>query len=177
MRKLKNIFLFVLVLALTCPVGAFAQASSRQASMVNMNYGANILRLSPITAMDIGVGFGLGYEKIFGRNQTIGIVIPVSLLLVNTGNNDFYSGAYNERRFDTYVYFTPGVKFYPFGQRKVTYGVGPNLMLAYGGNKQWQSVLDSNGQSSLSNVTTTRVRLGVLINNYVNFQVSSLLNV
>lgn len=135
-------------------------------------YGSNIVRLSPITAMDIGVGFGLSYERIFGAEQMIGVVLPVSMLLENRSS----ASSYNETLFNTYVYFTPGLKIYPFGQRRVTYAVGPNLMLAYGGGNEWQYRNDMYGGAYLDDVKMTRVRLGVMVNNYVNFQISKIFN-
>jgi hypothetical protein len=172
MSRIKTISAVVAAVLITSAV--YGQQSAVQGGKVNMNYGSNIVRIAPITAMDIGVGFGFGYEKLFGADQNIGVILPFNILLENRNNNDFYSGAYNEDRFNTYIYFTPGVKFYPFGQRKVTYAVGPNLMLGYGANKQWQTYSDVYGVVYLEDVTTTRVRLGLLINNYVNFQVSRL---
>jgi hypothetical protein len=132
-------------------------------------YGANILRIAPITAMDVGLGFGLGYEYIFGEKQMIGLVLPVSLLFENKNTVDI-STPYNNPKYNTYVYFTPGIKIYPFGQRKVTYAVGPNLMLGYGGGSEWQPRIDLYGAEYLDAVRTMHWRVGLLVNNYVNFQ-------
>jgi hypothetical protein len=144
----------------------------RSGERANVDYGANILRLSPITAMDIGVGFGLSYERILDRNQMIGLVLPVHLMLENDGD-DFFNGNYNSND-DThaYVYFTPGLKIYPFGQRRVTYAVGPSLMLGYGGGREWRYDGSTYGQR----VDVTKLRLGMLVNNYVNFQIGTSFN-
>lgn len=176
MGRLKAFFT-IAALVLCSPVVLFSQERNGGPVAVNMNYGSNIVRLAPITVMDVGVGFGLSYEKIFGANQTIGVILPFNVLLENSNSSDFYTGAYNQERFNSYIYFTPGIKFYPFGQRRVTYAVGPNLMIGYGANKQMQSYTNSYGGVYLEDVVTTRVRLGVLVNNYVNFQVSPLFNV
>lgn len=142
-----------------------------------IHYGSNILRLNPITAMDIGVGFGLSYEKILGSEQKVGLIFPVSMIIQNKENFDYLAGSYNNARYNTYVYFTPGVKIYPFGQRKVTYAVGPNLMFAYGGGNEYQYRTDAYGGAYLDNVKSTRVRLGLLANNYVNFQITRSFNI
>lgn len=139
------------------------------------SYGSNILRVAPITAMDVGVGFGISYERIFGDAQMIGLVLPVTMLLENK-NNGSDINSYNEARYNTYVYFTPGIKIYPFGQRKVNYAIGPNLLLGYGGGNEWQYRNDIYGGIYLDDVKTTKLRLGFLINNYVNFQVSKAFN-
>lgn len=143
------------------------------------DYGSNILRLSPITAMDIGVGFGLSYERIFGQEQMIGLVIPAALILQN--KEDGYNpinGTYNNNvRYNAYFYFTPGLKIYPFGQRRVTYAVGPSLMFMYGGGKEWISEYDVNtGGTTYRESEITRTRFGLLINNYVNFQITPAFN-
>src|SRR4051812_43740298 len=57
------------------------QMRSERMSAPSVDYGTNILRLSPITAMDIGVGFGISYEKIFGNDQMVGLILPVYLML------------------------------------------------------------------------------------------------
>lgn len=128
-------------------------------------YGANILRVTPITVMDIGAGFGLSYEHLFGREQMVGITLPVSLILEDRGNGYFSSGNNgNPSPTETYLYFTPGLKIYPFGQRKITYALGPSLMLGYGGGKEWRY-----GNATGKPVDVRRTRFAVIANNYVNF--------
>lgn len=175
MSSMKTIFA-VAILVLSTPVLVFSQERNDRTVPARARYGSNILRLAPITAMDIGVGFGLSYERLFGEDQNIGIVLPVTVLLENRQDEGIYTGAYNQQRYNAYVYFTPGLKFYPFGQRRVTYAIGPNVMVGYGANNQWQTTRDLYGNTRLEDVRTTSVRLGFLINNYVNFQVSNLFN-
>lgn len=131
----------------------------------------NILRLSPISALDVGVGFGLSYEKLFGKNQTIGVVIPVYLILENKNNsNNLYDSGNSP--FNTYLYFTPGIKFYPSGHRKVTYALGPSLMLGISNNITHQTTLDIYGQQTVQTVKYRRVRMGAIMNNYVTVNIS-----
>jgi hypothetical protein len=138
------------------------------ASRPSIDYNTNIIRLAPLTAMDLGVGFGLSYEKIFGEEKMIGVILPVSLLLDQ--NNDYSPWGNGDNRYNTYFYFHPGLKIYPFGQRRVTYAVGPNLMLGYGGGKHW--IFDPNTNTQYLS-DRTRLRVGMLVNNYVNFNISS----
>jgi hypothetical protein len=139
----------------------------------NIDYGTNIIRISPITAMDLGVGFGLSYEKIFGTDKMVGLVLPAYLLL-NDGNNEpFLSSNSNTYDTKTYFYFNPGVKIYPFGQRRVTYAVGPSLLLGYGGGSEWSSYYDPLSGNTISESTdVSKLRMGMLVNNYVNFQIT-----
>src|SRR5688572_12981409 len=95
MSRLKTVFTITALALLLAPVLVNGKGRDERPERVQMNYGSNIVRLAPITAMDIGVGFRLSYEKIFGKDQLIGLVLPVTLLLENRNNNDFYSGAYN----------------------------------------------------------------------------------
>ncbi len=138
-------------------------------------YGTNMLRLTPLTATDIGVGFGLSYEKIIADGM-FGIVFPVNLIFEN--KEDYKSMIYpgnDETRFNMYAYFMPGLKVYPLGQRKITYSIGPSLLLAYGGGNEWQYHTD-NLVSYVEEVKTTRLRLGMLVNNYLGFQFTPMLN-
>lgn len=135
------------------------------------DYGNHIVRLAPLTAMDVGVGFGAGYEYLLGKEQRLGIVLPVSVLFEDKGVKNG-GPQYEDSRYYAYVYFTPGLKLYPFGQRKVTYALGPNLMIGHGGGSEWQSRTDAYGIIHLDAVQTKRWRLGLLMTNYVNFQFS-----
>jgi hypothetical protein len=148
------------------------QMRAERMSAPSGGYGTNILRLSPITAMDIGVGFGLSYEKIFGKDQMIGLILPVYLMLESQNDYDPFfggSGGYNNGN-NAYVYFNPGLKIYPFGQRRVTYAVGPSLMFGYGGGTEW--IYSGNG-NVYEQSDITKLRMGMLVNNYVNFQITS----
>lgn len=135
-------------------------------------YGSNILRLAPVTAMDIGAGFGVSYERLFGRQQMIGIVFPVSLILEDRGNGYFSPGSNgNPSPTEAYLYFTPGLKIYPFGQRRFTYALGPSLMLGYGGGKEWRYANVTGAP-----VEVRRTRIGIMANNYVSFNITKSFN-
>ena len=70
---------------------------------------------------------------------------------------------------------SPGVKIYPFGQRKVTYAVGPNVMLGF--NKDRDSQYVPTGTTGYySSIERNSFRLGLIINNYLNFQITSKIN-
>lgn len=172
---MRNKFVITVLIAIIEVLPVRAQNNGNTAVPDAPEYGANILRLAPITAMDVGVGFAVSYERLFGAEQRFGVILPVSLLLENK-NSPNINTTYSPSRYNTYVYFTPGVKLYPFGQRKVTYAIGTNLMIGYGGGSEWQSRTDAYGIIHLDAVQTTRWRLGVLLNNYVNFQFSKKFN-
>lgn len=135
------------------------------------DYGTNIFRIAPLTALDIGVGFGLSYEKLLGKDKMVGVIIPLSLILENN-DNYYYNDPGSSNNYNTYYYFTPGVKIYPFGQRRVTYAIGPSLMLGFGKGEGIISDWDTFGNTVNTSYTKKVFRLGMLINNYVNFQIT-----
>jgi len=134
-------------------------------------YGKNIFTLSPFKAIDSGPGLGVSYERLVGENQYLGIILPLSLIFKESYNYNSSGGS--ENNYLTNFYISPGVKIYPFGQRKVTYAVGPNLMLGF--LKDRNSIYMSSGYVQYQDVD--RFRLGVIINNYLNFQITPLINV
>ncbi|MFT4061259.1 MAG: hypothetical protein QM642_02765 [Edaphocola sp.] len=132
--------------------------------------GNNMLRLTAFTAMDIGIGMGASYERIIDQRGTVGLVLPVYLLWEEkdnaydpiTGNIQYGTGS-------AYFYASPGIKVYPFGQRRVTYAVGPSLMVGAGSNNEWR-YNQSTGVEE--NMNVSKFRFGLIVNNYVNFQIT-----
>ncbi len=152
------------------------EAKKRNHNQERLSYGTNIISLTPFTALDIGIGVGASYEKILGADQMVGIIIPVNVVFEPHENYYYGGGSYygNSTNYNNaYFYFTPGIKVYPFGQRKVTYSVGPNLMIGAGSGKELR--YDNTGQNSYE-VTVDKFRLGMLINNYLNIQFSKSFN-
>jgi len=141
-----------------------------------LQYGRNMLRFLPVTATDIGVGLGFSYERILDREQRLGLTIPLSLVLENM---EYYYGhpTFESNQYHTYLYFAPGLKIYPFGQRRVTYAVGPSLMFIYGGGKGAEYGWDMHGREIVAKYSKTVFRFGVLVNNYVNFQITNRFNI
>lgn len=149
------------------------QNENQNTELRHPDWGDNIIRINPITALDIGVGPGISYERIFSADKKMSFILPISLLLQSD-----YDGYYNNANYFTYFYFTPGLKFYPFGQRRVTYAIGPNLMLGYGGGEGYRYYYDPNGGggSYQRKIQQTVFRFGFLVNNYVNFQITNNFN-
>lgn len=145
---------------------AQAQADKRP------EYGTNILRLSPITVNDMGVGFSLSYEKILGKEQKVGIIFPFAILLEDV---NYYDPLVDNSgvMYNAYFSFQPGLKIYPFGQRKVTYAVGPSLCFTHGGGERWENTWDPDFSKK---VEVRKTRIGMLVNNYVNFQITNNFN-
>ena len=134
-------------------------------------YKNNILRLAPISAMDLGVGFGMSYERLLGKNKKIGIILPAHIILENKSNSDNLYDT-EERSFNTYLYLTPGIKFYPSGHNKVTYAIGPSLMLGISNNRTEQTTGNNYLSQTVQTVKYRRIRMGVIMNNYVTINIS-----
>ncbi len=147
------------------------EVKESEGRVASLDGGANIVRIAPLTAMDIGYGFGLGYERLFGKNKNIGLILPFSLLLENR------SGGPDGRQNNTYFYFTPGVKIYPFGQRRITYAVGPSLMFGYGENPDRYGYFYQNGTTGQDDILLRKFRMGFMVNNYISFQITKALNI
>lgn len=135
-------------------------------------YGRNIITLSPFKAIDSGPGIGISYERLVGENQYVGLILPVAFIFHEYNYNN--SGPDFSNTYLTNVYVSPGMKIYPFGQRKVTYAVGPNLMLGFVKDRNSQFV--STGSGYYTTVEKSSFRLGLIVNNYLNFQINQKIN-
>lgn len=144
------------------------QQREKQAPNTGGNYGANLITVSPFIAMDYGVGVGLSYERLFGAYKKIGVILPVSLML-DGSNSPGYRYATSD--LDASIYFTPGLKIYPFGQQRLTYAVGPSLMVNYGK----RSSVPASG-FPVEGAKVSWLRLGIMVANYLNFQVTRSFN-
>jgi len=139
-----------------------------------VKYGDNFLRIAPLRILDIGgVGIGAEYERLLGENKMIGVVFPVTIVFEETSVNWNFNEPNDGLHYNVYYYFCPGVKIYPFGQRKVTYAVGPSLMAGWGSGKEWKwTNTDPNGNGYYKEVDKSKLSLGMIVMNYVNFQVT-----
>jgi hypothetical protein len=141
----------------------------------NAIYGKNVIMISPFKALDSGPGLGVSYERIVGENGYVGIIVPLSLMFKERYYYNQSTGSGN--KYYSNFYISPGVKLYPFGQRKVTYAVGPNLMLGFTKNINTQYIYDtSGGQPNIILTPVNHFRLGLIVNNYLNFQITSKVN-
>jgi hypothetical protein len=129
------------------------------------NYGLNIIRIMPLTAFNGGVGLGASYERILDKDGKIGLNIPLSLGFRNNGdyNNDM----------NTTFMVNPGIKFYPGGQRKVTYALGASLFASFGTNNGYRYDINQSYQY----VNANTLQAGIMVNNYLQFNLSPKVNI
>jgi hypothetical protein len=131
--------------------------------------GGNMINISPFKALDSGPGFGVSYEVLLDKKGYFGLLLPLTITIPGTYSYMDVSDTNGSFMF----YVSPGLKIYPFGQRKVTYAVGPSLF--FGRGERW----DNSGTYDPTTGTyinggrsNTMTRMGLIVNNYVNFQVT-----
>jgi hypothetical protein len=128
----------------------------------------NFVRLYPFAVMDVGVGVGASYERLFGQKKNFGLVLPGFLIL--EGNANPTSMTEDSKSYDAYFYFAPGFKFYPKGHKKLTYAFGPSLMFGFCNSTFETPGTNSNGEPISATVKYSRKRFGILANNYVTLE-------
>lgn len=152
---------------LSAAILAISINGAAQAQQSKPAYGPNILRLMPLTAFNGGVGLGLSYERILDANGKVGLNIPVSYG-IRSGNSDMGGNEFNSA-----LMINPGIKFYPSGQRKVTYALGASLFAAMGTDDGYR--YDINQTYRYSNIST--LQAGIMVNNYLQFNLSPKVNI
>lgn len=129
----------------------------------------NAIRFSPIGVNEVGVTVGLEYEKFFNNNPKLSFIAPVD---VTFRQHDFWWNN-NDASHPAYVFFRPGFKFYPSSPtRPVKYAIGSNLVLGHGNISRYSSTYDSHGNWTNYREKTANTKLGVMVTNYVNFDIS-----
>ncbi|ACT96294.1 hypothetical protein [Dyadobacter fermentans] len=130
----------------------------------------NKIDISPFKALDSGPGFGLSYERILDKNGNFGLLLPLTMTLPDSY---YFTVGSDRNQSDQMYYFSPTLKVYPFGQRRVTYAIGPSLFAGVG--KRFNNYTDfdpSTGVYTSRDEERDRFRMGMLVNNFVNFQIT-----
>jgi len=130
---------------------------------------SNALRFSPVGVNEIGTTVGISYEKYLAQNSRVSLVFPLDIVF---RQHERYWGQGNISS-PAYFYFTPGFKFYPASTiRPVKYAIGSNLVLGSGDRYYYSGEYDPNGTWYQSHVKANNTRIGVMVTNYVNFDIS-----
>lgn len=128
----------------------------------------NALRFSPIGINEVGVTAGVEYERYFKNNPKLSFIAPVD---VTFRQHDYRWD--EDVSHPAYVFFRPGFKFYPSSKnRPVKYAIGSNLVLGHGNVENYSSGYYSNGNWYRNSENVKNTRLGVMVTNYVNFDIS-----
>jgi hypothetical protein len=147
-----------------------ARVRERNAPIVqDEELGKNKIDFSPFKALDSGPGFGISYERILDKRGYFGLLLPFTVTIPDS----YYIPSIGEDADDQMYYFAPSLKVYPFGQKRVTYAVGPTLFTGLGTKWQYTSRYDpATGVTTSAEEERQRFRMGLIVNNYVNFQIT-----
>lgn len=163
---------FYISLALCATALTATQAQEKKATI----YGDNIIRFSPLKVYDMGVGFGLSYERHLDQEQKVSFVLPVDVVLVNS-YYDYNSMYGSQNKVNSYFYVSPGIKFYPSGQRKVNYALGANIFFGVGKNYYTESYMDQWNNWVYRDYELNHYRVGMMVNNYLNMNLTNKFNI
>lgn len=133
------------------------------------NFPKNNIKFYPLSAFAYGgVGLGVGYERLLDNDGKLGLNLPVYMGLTNAEDNGVGNIATN-----TTFMFNPGIKFYPGGQRRVTYGIGASLFGSYGNRNGYEYDFNTGTRRFMNR---NEVRAGMLVNNSVQFNIGQKFN-
>lgn len=129
----------------------------------------NALRFSPVGVNEIGTTVGVSFEKYLVKNSRLSLVFPIDIVF---RQHDLYWD--KNVSSPAYFYFTPGFKFYPSAkERPVKYAIGSNLVLGAGERYYYESTgYNPDGSWSDLHQRANNTRIGVMVTNYVNFDIS-----
>jgi len=136
--------------------------------------GRHIITLSPFKGLDLGFGYGLSYEYQMDKKGQFAAVIPFSLII--SDSHTYYRDAHVNSTKG--IYASPGLKFYPFGQKKVSYAMGTNLIMGW--LSEWhgdEEYLWNLNKEVFVQYKSQRTRMGLLVNNYLNLQMTKNLQI
>ncbi len=151
-------YIAVTCLLFSCIAPAFAQRET------------NAIRFSPVGVNEVGTTVGISYEKYLAQNSKLSLVFPLDVVFRQ--HDQLWTS--DDRSSPAYFYFTPGFKFYPASQeRPVKYAIGSNLVLGSGKRYYYtSSSVSSDGTWRDRYKLSNNTRLGVMVTNYVNFDIS-----
>lgn len=146
----KSIFLLIHIFVFACGTVVNANYSSKKLNP-SETFHSNIVKLDPFKAFDEAIiGFSFGYEKILGKAGRWSLALP--FIITDENLAIFKNDAYPH-----YSYFAaPGIKFYPFGQKSISYSLGVHLFYGFG---KWVDMTVSPFEE------IKKVKNGLLLNN------------
>ncbi|WP_129020147.1 hypothetical protein [Edaphocola flava] len=161
----KKIALTLLSAVALCSTTSLSARPPVQQASARPLYGPNVVRFTPVTVFDNSVGIGFAYERILDKEGKISVNIPI-YLGINT-NSGYYSGPGYNNNTNYSMLLNPGVKFYPAGQRRVTYALGASLFTMMGEDDYYYG-----GPADKADY----LKAGIMINNYVHFNITPKFN-
>lgn len=163
----------IVLVALASVLAFGAQAQKQKGT----SYAPNIVRFYPLSAFVYGgVGAGISYERILTNDGKVGLNLPLFFGL-NSDNNNYNpgTGVYGNQNNLSFL-VSPGIKFYPAGQRKVTYAIGASVFAAFGNKDYYDWRNNGTGTQVGQMVESGYLRAGVKLDNYLQFNITPKFN-
>lgn len=111
------------------------------------NYKPNVVSFMPFSVQTNGTGIAISYERLLGKEQHMGFVVPLMYSIYKPG-----------------AYIMPGLRIYPFGQRIFTLFTTPSLYAGYGNRKQYADSTNYYGEIKPYTYYIEDFQLGFFIN-------------
>ncbi|MBL7705049.1 MAG: hypothetical protein JNM21_05810 [Taibaiella sp.] len=131
----------------------------------------NSLGINTIQVINNHIGFGAYYERSIDANDRFSVIIPVSIAWEMKSADNIYSDTANKGG-NSSLFFNPGIKFYPTGNKKFfSYAVGFSIFSHIGAAER----IYGSKAPDLPYLQTETFRFssaGVLLNNYINFKIN-----
>jgi hypothetical protein len=136
----------------------------------------NIITVSPFKVMDLGMGYGVSYERQLGDKKLVALILPFTMIFPR--RDDYYESDNADLNKNFGYYLNPGIKIYPFGQKKVSYAMGANLLFGRTYIWEYQRNFDSyTKEYYYDNFKKAKTRMALMVNNYLNLQVTKHLQI
>lgn len=134
----------------------------------------NTIRIYPLTNFDAYLGGGISFERQLDANGNISFILPF-YFGVGTSSSPFVPEPYflqNGENNTSALFINPGIKLYPGGQGRVTYAIGVSAFMATGTVYVHTLTNPTYGFYEKQSI----VKAGLLVNNYLQFNVSNHVN-
>lgn len=131
----------------------------------------NSVGINTIQVINNHIGFGAYYERSIDANDRFSVIIPVSIAWEMKSADNIYSDTANKGN-NSSLFFNPGIKFYPTGNKKFfSYAVGLSIFSHIGAAER---IYGSKAPDLpyLQKQTYRFSSAGVLLNNYINFKIN-----
>ncbi|RYE00385.1 MAG: hypothetical protein EOP54_00335 [Sphingobacteriales bacterium] len=131
----------------------------------------NSVGINTIQVINNHIGFGAYYERSLDANDRLSVIIPVSVAWEMRSADFIYTDT-TDRGSNSSLFFNPGIKFYPTGNKNFfSYAIGVSIFSHIGAAER----IYGSKAPDLPYLQTQTYRFssaGVLLNNYINFKIN-----
>lgn len=143
-------FLFVFI--------AKAETDSERTGQSKATGYRNTISVAPYQITDESLlGIGIQFERFLNRREKVSFYLPAAVSFCKD----------NHGQKSTYTYLYPGFKIYPWGNRPLSYSIGPSLGFGFGKKYSYSDIL-WNGAANKEVTEYNTFISGIMVNNGVN---------